>query len=486
MSLSQDRLVLAATVISESAWVFALLGILGVATGRDASPINWFAVVLLLGLSLILARYAPSNHAVTEMFHMLSVIIGIVLIYLIVSTQVKPGEFEILWLVRLLSATEPTDFGFKAISGVVIGTLLWWRGIWLAKVEFPTESLTFSFRIGILVLAVATIVDISHPAHLNTFPMIFIFFAMALGGLSIGHILPETQKSAQTRTWPKVISVVVSGILVVGLVFGLTHRNILSVLSSPGQAALDSLFKGPFWGVVAPIAYVFDVITGGIIAFFDRVFEMEGGDDEVNLAREAQRALEQLQQEEEQATDSLVNVVQIIEWVIVGLFILFIMLLLVKAFRRILKGRPQATMGQRESMREDANPVSDIGRLLLNLVPDVLKRSGSKAFKLPEGHPGVVAVLRVYYELLNVAEEKGYRRRPQQTPEEFKPTLEILFPKNLVRTATETFNRACYGDHPASEGVIAQMQASLKAIKTAVRAIGVRRRRGFRLPRPRG
>ena len=55
MRLSQDRLVLAATVFSESAWVFALLGVLGVATGRDESPINWFAVVVLMGLSLVLA-----------------------------------------------------------------------------------------------------------------------------------------------------------------------------------------------------------------------------------------------------------------------------------------------------------------------------------------------------------------------------------------------------------------------------------------------
>ncbi len=484
MRLSQDRLVLAATVVSESAWVYALLGVLGAASGRDEGPLDWFGVVAILGLSTVLGRLAPSNTRAIEFLYLASALIGSAVVYLVVGTQVEMGTVDLAWGLKLLNGVATGDYLFKAIAGAFFGVLLWWRGVRLAGVEFPTESLSFSFRIGILALTVATIVDIYYPAQLNTFPMIFVFFAGALGGLSIGHILPETRKSAEARTWPRVVSGVVASVLVVGVVFGLLHRGMLSFLATPGRAALDAAWKGFFWGVVAPIAYVFDLITGGIIAFFDRVFEPDAEEAGGDLGRQAQQALEQLQQQEEEAAGSLVGVIQIIEWVLLAIVVLCFLLLLTKAFRSLLKGRPEATVGHRESVKEDAKPASDIARLLLNLIPDTLRRGGRKRFKLPDGPPGVVNVLRLYYEILNLAEEKGFRRRPQQTANEFQPTLEGVFPRNLARAATEAFNRACYGDHPTAEGEIAQMRSSVDAIKTAVRTISGRSQ-GFRITRPR-
>ena len=59
MPLRQDRVVLAAHVVAESAWVFALAGIVGALAGFDSSPLSWYGVAGILGLSVFLSRITP-------------------------------------------------------------------------------------------------------------------------------------------------------------------------------------------------------------------------------------------------------------------------------------------------------------------------------------------------------------------------------------------------------------------------------------------
>ena len=60
MSGSQDRWVLAATVVVESAWLFASLGVLGAILGLDASPMRWPTVLVTLGAALLVSKLTPS------------------------------------------------------------------------------------------------------------------------------------------------------------------------------------------------------------------------------------------------------------------------------------------------------------------------------------------------------------------------------------------------------------------------------------------
>ena len=109
------------------------------------------------------------------------------------------------------------------------------------------------------------------------------------------------------------------------------------------------------------------------------------------------------------------------------------------------------------------------GKLLLKLVPGRLIRFRQRErFALPNGPPGVVNALRLYYELLTIAEDKGSVRPRHETPSAFQRTLEGLLPRNLVRMATNAFNRACYGHHPPTDDQAAQMRLSIRNIKTAV------------------
>ena len=484
MSSSQDRAVLAATVVLEVSWLFPLAGVAALALGQEESPLGWLAMMTVLGLSLVVTRLSPSNVAAIEVVYLVRTLIGATVVYLTVGTQIAPDGVgvDLMWPVTALSGSGPEGYVLEALAGTLLGAALWWRGSRLASAEFPTEGLKLSFRVGLIGLAVAAVVDISNPADIHTFSMIFIFFASGLIGLSIGHVLPASKKSTKAGTWPKVIGGIVSAIILVGLGFGLLHGGILTSLSNPVLSAIGTAVAGAFWIVFLPIVFVFNGFVDWMIALFDRPYEPRPSGTGGLLVEEQARAAERA----EETGEAFYMVIQIVEWVFLAVLALFILYLLVKALRRFLADGPRLTHGDRQSVKEDANPLMDIAKLMLKLIPDWMgKREGRRAFRLPAGPPGVVDVLRMYYDLLALAEDKGYQRRGSQTATEFQGSLERAFPANLVRAVTAAFNRACYGYYPATKEQIAQMRSSLTNIREAV-AIVSGRGRGVRASRPRG
>ena len=469
--MSQHRLVLGAVLLSESAWLFSLFGALGVVFDPGGSPLSWIAVLVLLGVPVVVVRLGPTDVSAVEVLHLVRALIGAVLIYLVVGTQVSADGVDLAWLAKLFSEPPPEGYIFKGVSGAVIGVLLWWRGARLGAVESPTESLSLSFRLGMLALAIATLVDISLPSNLYTLPMIFIFFAAGLGGLSVGHLMPPTQKFAAARTWPKVITGVVSSILMAGVVLSLIQRDLLFDYTSHVLTGLGALVQALFWAMIAPLAIAITVFSDALINIFDRPFLQADASEEVSeeALDQSLEVLAAAAEQEQASGEALFSFVQVIEWVFLALVVIGLLAMLVLALRRLFAYHPERTVGKRESMAEDADVMADIGKLLLKLIPGRLTRFRRRErFALPDGPPGIVNTLRLYYELLTMAEDKGSIRPRHETPIEFQRTLEGLFPRNLVRMATTAFNRACYGHHPASDDQVAQMRSSIKNIRTAV------------------
>ena len=73
-------------------------------------------------------------------------------------------------------------------------------------------------------------------------------------------------------------------------------------------------------------------------------------------------------------------------------------------------------------------------------------------------------VFRLYFGMLLLAENKGYRRGPSQTAGEYQRTLEEVFPANIVGAITAAFDRACYGRHPAPREQIDEMRTALDGL----------------------
>ena len=469
MPLRQDRVVLAAHVVAESAWVFALAGIVGTLAGFDSSPQSWYGVVGILGLSVLLSRITPRKGQKAEVMYALMAVLGLAVVYASVALHVEPGQIRPLWAIDWLINDAPGGYTSRGLFGAILGVLLWWRGTRVASNEFPTDDLSFTFRVGMLVLVAALIYDLNTDESLSTFPMVFLFFGSSLIGLSAGHLLEESRHSAGERTWPKAIGATVAGITTFGLLVALVNRGVLSFLSKPATAALEALARGVLWGIIAPIAFVFDVVVGWLISLLGIFRGEREQPQEEEINPEIQGFLETLQEEQAAASEGFATVLQIIEWALVAIVVVIVLLILGRAFRRVLRGRDRGTDGQRDSMVQEANPVGDVAKLALRLVPDVLKRPQRKGYRVPDGPPGIVEAFRLYYDLLDTAEEQGITRRKYDTPTEFQGRLEGTFPSDVVRPSTETFNLAIYADVPADRSSIGRLRQSLKDATAMIR-----------------
>ena len=469
MPLRQDRVVLAAHVVAESAWVFALAGIVGTLAGFDSSPLSWYGVVGILGLSVLLSRITPREGEKAEVRYALMAVLGLMVVYVSVALNVDPGEIRPAWAIDWLINDAPGGYTSRGMFGAILGVLLWWRGTRVSSNEFPADDLSFTFRVGMLVLVVALIYDLNTDESLSTFPMVFLFFGSSLIGLSAGHLLEESQRSAGERTWPKAIGATVAGITTFGLLVALVNRGVLSFLSKPATAALEALARGVLWGIIAPIAFVFDVVVGWLISLLGIFRGEREQPQEEEINPEIQGFLETLQEEQAAASEGFATVLQIIEWALVAIVVIIVLLILGRAFRRVLRGRDRGTEGRRDSMAQDANPVGDVAKLALRLVPDVLKRPQRKGYRVPDGPPGIVEAFRLYYDLLDTAEEQGITRRKYDTPTEFQGRLERTFPADVVRPSTESFNLAIYADVPADRSMIRRLRQGLRDATAMIR-----------------
>ena len=471
MTLTREKLTYATLVVSEAAWLFAFISILGVAAGSTGSPLSFFAILGLLSLSTLTYSFIRwKEFQAFELFYFGATLLGIILAYMVVAAAYEPDEtFTIDWISKLIDSTykEPGRT-FHGVAGGILAIGMWFRGIRLAMVPYPERSLKFSFRLGLFFIGFAAVMDILIEDQLNVFAMVLIFFGSGLAGLNIGHLVSETSASTQTKTWPKVIGVAVIAVLVVGGMFGFLQQDLLEFVTYPIRFVFDKVVEGLLIIVGVPLVVVLEAINTVMAAIFGRPFEIEtppeatptptpepGTPVVFNVPGSGP---------EVRAPDFLVQVTRFVRYGLVIATVVVVSIFLYVLMRKIGRKLKREDDADREAL-EDMNFASDIGDLfsdILSNVRDLFKGAGRKVFRLPAGPPGVVEALRLYYQMLTTAEQNEVARPDHYTPNEFRRDLRSVFPNELVEPATDAFNRAQYGDIPATNEEITQMRAAFR------------------------
>lgn len=423
---------------------------------------TWIASVAVMGISLIVARMLSLVIMSTWMPYTVQMLLGALVIYLTLGSQVQSAgqTFDLGWIASLRAEDVADHYTRSVALAGLFSALLWWRGGRLAATEFPLEHLSFTFRMGLIVLSVVAVVDMLHSADLKMFPLMFVYFASGLIGLSIGHIFPVGDLSQLRQKWGRVIGAVVVAVMAVGLLFSLLQKGALSFITTPLGFVVNALAIVVFYVVIVPIVYIIEFIVSGIFWLIgELVGEQQGEEWEFGG-----RFDDMLDQIREEATDSGPSIwAEVLEWTIITIIVIIVLLILARAFRRTLRWRKDDEDGARESLIEGTDPALDMARLLFNLLPDRFRRrKADDGLRLPEDEQNIVDVFRVYFGMLDYAEERGFLRKGEQTPSEFQSSLEEIFPQRLVSMATSAFNRACYGRRPASTDQIAEMRQLLE------------------------
>ena len=459
MSSAQDKWVLAAIAVSESAWLYAILGVAALPLQLGSNPLDWFAVLAVLASSLVVSRALQALIISTTTAYLAQMFTGLVVIYLVLGSQFSAG-LDLAWAGRLSGELGSDTYWLRAAIAAAMVVGLWWRGGRIAASDSPEETLETSFRIGVAALAAAAIADAALPADLNVYPVLFIFTAASLAGLAMSHLSSPSEQAAKRATWPKVIGALVLVVLLVGLIAGLVENAVLPLVTGAVRAVMGFTIERIVAPVLSTLLYPFvaavDWLFSALLNLFRTDLEQQVAEGS-NLAN-----LEVEQIEEKEGAPAVLQIIQIAGIAVLTVVVVVALFFLARAFRRRRRGRYEYPEGARESVIEGSDPLLDAARLLLDLLPERLRRRRvRRALRPPDGDPGVVEAFKIYYSLLGVAERRGVLREEYESPLEFEVRLGPLFAPGLVEKATAAFNRACYGNLPPSETDLADLRSAI-------------------------
>lgn len=454
MSLAQSRLVLAATAVVESAWLHVALGMMFLVGGAD-SPIGWGGIVAGLGLTAAVSRITLTNNLTPTLSRSSSLLLGAAIVYLVIGSQVGGDAFglDLAWPWHALGATSQAGrelYPFRAFWGGLVVLALWWRGVNLATTKNWPDTLVTSFKTGIVLLAIAGIFEVLFSTNLDAFPMMLLFTTAALAGLGASHLLPSTTKALNPGVWYGIIAPVIGVVVIGGLVLGLfaaAFHVLFSILSIPLVFAVERLIRP----VLLLLAYIAAQFWGWLFGLWDTPAGSQpfAGGGVTGVVEGVAGTQEQ---------GNAPTYIGLLAWLIVAAIIGYVVYRAVTATRRATTERWPIDGGERESVSEGTDPALDALKLLLGLLPSRLRRGPDRTIPLPDGEPGIVEALRIYYDILILAEAKGVARAPYETPTEFQSKLEQVFAPRLVQMATSAFVRACYGYRASSEDHLTELR----------------------------
>ncbi len=474
LPVSSSRWILAATVVAESAWLSALYSIIGLASDAPGAALSWPAVLIIMGVSLVITHLNPSPNRWIMRAYRFRTLIGLALIYLAAAEQLNDGAgADLGWAWTVIVGDGGGGYRLAAGIGFALGIIAWWRGAKLASAELLNDSLKLTMGFGAAALAFAALVDIAHEADLDTAARIFVFFAAGLSGLGLHRLHEGATRTSKRGGWQSVLLGPVSIVLTLGIAFSLLSRGVLSGISGPASAVLSKVAAVVFWAIVVPIGTLFNLAIAAFLKFFSRPFNPEEEPPSEITVEEIRQgvqenALEEAELAEEGVQTGYALLLQIIEWGVISILgaitLVVAVFLFSRAYRRMIKP-PEGREGpDRESVREDADPLSDLGELLSKLGVRWTRRRKHEEMPLPDGPPGIVEPMRLYYLMLDAAERRGVARLPHQTTQEYRGPLSRLFPTDIVATVTHAFDRAFYGNHPADASRLAEISRSVEGL----------------------
>ena len=459
MSSAQDKWVLAAIAVSESAWLYAILGVAALPLQLGSNPLNWFAVLAVLASSLVVSRALQALIISTTTAYLAQMFTGLVVIYLVLGSQFSAG-LDLAWAGRLSGELGSDTYWLRAAIAAAMAVGLWWRGGRIAASDSPEETLETSFRIGVAALAAAAIADAALPADLNVYPVLFIFTAASLAGLAVSHLSSPSEQAAKRAMWPKVIGALIVGVLLVGLIAGLVENTVLPLVTGAVRAVVGFTIERIVAPVLSTLLYPF---VAAMDWLFRALLNLFRTDLEQQVAEGFNLAIPEVEQiEEKEGAPAVLQIIQIAGIAVLTVVVVVALFFLARAFRRRRRGRYEYPEGARESVIAGNDPLLDAARLLFDLLPERLRRRRVRRdLRPPDGEPGVVEAFEIYYSLLGVAERRGVLREEYESPLEFEVRLGPLFAPGLVEKATAAFNRACYGNLPPSETDLADLRSAI-------------------------
>jgi hypothetical protein len=412
----------------------------------------FWLVPLALVWAFLLSFYTQTLRFSTSLRGIFGLVISVVSILVLANWNTGLG---------LLPAKALISGNAQTIATVVLTlaflVLLWWRGSTMAHDDVTLDTISSSFRWGLIMLFAAVLVDTLTPARIINGFLILGFFGVGLAGLSLARFSTESSESeVMSLDWLVPIGISVGAVLALGLIISLI-----------GMGGLDDVTRGILktvgtigsW-VLKPILLALGYVVGWLLHLANWLSSLWGGDlSEFDRAmREIEQMRQSLQRPAEEGPPAAL--IAALKW---GAFLIATalagwLLFRIFHFRRFLREKAEVEE-TRESLFSWSRANQDLSQLLgewwRNLVTAA---EGQGRRTLQPRTPR-----ELYHSLLALAERVGYPRQEWQTPQEHRQILvgthgrAPALPPEPVGRIVEEFQKVYYGQGEVDEARMQQL-----------------------------
>ncbi len=371
-----------------------------------------------------------------------------------------------------------TVIPMEFLIGLVV-MVLWWRGVTISRVQIGPYLVLREFRIGILSLLIYGVfyTRLAQEMPLTWLYLLFLFaglLALSAGRVAVIAVLKGGKRSPFDRRW--LGGVVAATLLTLGIASG-----VAALLTNQINLLAGWLYDAIFYlglVVLSPfilLASLLSKLLGALILAAPTLPPpLVMPTPLVEPSETTQGPL--ISVIEKNPLDLVPAFEFVLKW---GLVVLAVILFLSLLRRSLALMREWSDETEEDLL--SLGGLGNIGNLLREaFLGEARKISGKVSNRLKRGERLFVEarIRRIYTQLLRVSEELGCSRPPSQTPLEFLPILEHLYPGLGVdlRTITEAYQGCRYGELSDKELDIDQVEHAW----LRVRASGVTSKRALK------
>jgi hypothetical protein len=463
MPETRSKVIYACQALTDSCWLYAAIGIVGLMFGQGGPPLPWLAVLAVLTVGMYVGWLTMGMRGNPASLAILLGGVGLACVYLIVAAgdwRATSG-YDLAWPARFTGGDMTPRQWAGALVSLVAAVLLWRRAVDLAADRYIEERLQRSFKLGMAVMAIAVLAEQASGSVLGARTLLVPFFGASLAGMAVAR-LPEQGAGAKARAWARTIAVSVLGVIGLGLLLGLAGGVY-------GASGVHLLYRG--WGLLVDgvlwlLRFPLQLLVNGMLAFWGWIRDLlnpSGERTRLDPISVPQPPPPFGSSTAEQGQSLAEQVINILQYPLLVLLLVGIFLLLALVFRRMWRRTTKPTDEDREKMDGEVDASADLAALLKSLLPAWLRRKGDSRplWRYPEGEPGTAEVFLLYFDYLSEGMRRGMRFDASVTPIERAPALAAALPGAPVTRVTERFNAACYGREGTDPATVDELRAGL-------------------------
>ncbi len=462
MPETRSKVIYTCQVLTDSCWLYAAIGVVGLLFGQGGPPLPWLAVLAVLTVGMYAGWLTMGMRGKPASLAIVLGAVGLACVYLVVAAgdwRASSG-YDLAWPAQLTGFDMTARQWAGALVSLVAAVLLWRRAVDLAADRYIEERLQRSFKFGMAVMAIAVLAEQISDRALGARTLLVPFFGASLAGMAVAR-LPEQGAGAKARVWARTIAVSVLGVIGLGLLLGLAGGVY-------GASGVHLLYRG--WGLLVDgvlwlLRFPLQLLVNGMLAFWGWIRDL------LNPSGERTR-LDPItvpqpppfdQSTAEQGRSIAEQVINILQYPLLVILLVVIFLLLSLVFKRMLRRTTEPADEDREKMEGEVDASADLAALLKSLLPGWLRRKGDlrPLWRYPEGELGTAEVFLLYFDYLSEGMRRGMRFDPSVTPMERAPALSAVLPGAPVTRVTERFNAACYGREGTDPATVNELRAGL-------------------------